>query len=246
MRRFFVLCMFVALAHAELFVYGPGGPASVITELARQFSEKTGEKVTVVAGPFAQWIEQAKENADVIYAGNSSMMDFFAAQMPQQLSHDDVRVLNIREAGIVVRPGNPQRIHRFEDLTRDGIRIMVVNGAGQVGLYEDMALKGGDRSVLVKLRKNIRFYATTTAEAIDRWNSDNTLDAFIVWEHWGISLGKREATFVRADSAHILYRAAEIAIIKTSPNRQRAGEFVEFLQTQEAQEVWRKMGWKGL
>ncbi|MDE6978259.1 MAG: substrate-binding domain-containing protein [Helicobacter sp.] len=246
MRKIFIFCAFIALAHAELFVYGPSGPAPVINELARQFSEKTGEKITIIAGPFAQWIDQAKENADVIYAGNSSMMDFLVAQMPQQLSHNDVRVLNIREAGIVVRPGNPQHIHRFEDLTRDGIRIMVVSGAGQVGLYEDMALKGGDRSVLVKLRKNIRFYATTTAEAIDRWNSDNTLDAFIVWEHWGISLGKREATFVRADSAHILYRAAEIAITKTSPNRQQAGEFVEFLQTQESQEVWRKMGWKGL
>ncbi|MDE7255560.1 MAG: hypothetical protein K2N54_05215, partial [Helicobacter sp.] len=69
MKTFFMFCALVALAHAELFVYGPSGPSAVITELARQFSEKTGEKVTVVAGPFAQWIERAKENADVVYAG---------------------------------------------------------------------------------------------------------------------------------------------------------------------------------
>ncbi len=246
MKKTLAALLFFAFANAELFVYGPGGPASVMTELAQQFSEKTGEKITVIAGPLSQWIERAKENADVIYSGNSSMMDHLISVLPDQLSYDDVRVLNIREAGIVVRPNNPRKIRRFEDLTRDDIRVMVVNGAGQVGLYEDMALKGGDRSVLVKLRKNIAFYARNTREAIDKWNSDNTIDAFIVWTHWGITLGKREATFINVDSAHVIYRAAEIAITKTSPNRQRAGEFIEFLQTQQAQEVWRAMGWKGL
>lgn len=41
---------------------------------------------------------------------------------------------------------------------KDGVNVMVVDGAGQVGLYEDMALKSTKRENLVKLRKNIKIF----------------------------------------------------------------------------------------
>lgn len=61
------------------------------------------------------------------------MMDSFIKTMPNQLSSNDVNVLNIREAGIIVRPNNPKNIKSFDDLLKKGIKIMVVDGAGQVG-----------------------------------------------------------------------------------------------------------------
>ncbi len=57
---------------------------------------------------------------------------------------------------------------------------MVVDGAGQVGLYEDMALKDGKRENLVKLRKNIKVYAKNSKIAIDEWNNNPNIDALII------------------------------------------------------------------
>lgn len=65
----------------------------------------------------------------------------------------------MRPSGIIVRPNNPKNIKNFEDILKDGVNVMVVDGAGQVGLYEDMALKSVKRENLVKLRKNIKIYA---------------------------------------------------------------------------------------
>ena len=47
--------------------------------------------------------------------------------------------LYVRPAGILVRKDNPKKIKSFDDLTRSGVRIVDVNGAGQLGLWEDLA-----------------------------------------------------------------------------------------------------------
>lgn len=53
----------------------------------------------------------------------------------------------------------------FEDIFKDDVNVMVVDGAGQVRLYEDMALKSAKRENLVKLRKNIKIYAKNSKAA---------------------------------------------------------------------------------
>ena len=58
------------------------------------------------------------------------MMDGFIKAMPNSLNVKDVEVLNIREAGIVVRKNNPKNIKKFADILKDGIKVMVVDGAG--------------------------------------------------------------------------------------------------------------------
>ena len=103
-------------AHADVLAYGPGGPAPVLKELAAQFEAQKGQKVQIIAGPTPQWINDAKANADIIFAGNSSMMDGFIKVMPNSLNVKDVEVLNIREAGIVVRKNNPKNIKKFADI----------------------------------------------------------------------------------------------------------------------------------
>lgn len=64
--------------NAEILVYSPGGPAPILKDLALKFEEKTKEKVIVTAGSTSAWIDKAKENADLIFSDNTSMMDDFA------------------------------------------------------------------------------------------------------------------------------------------------------------------------
>lgn len=241
---FSVLVCSLFSAFAELLVYGPGGPAPVLKELAQQFEAQHGEKVKIIAGPTAQWIDNAKKNADIIFSGNSSMMDGFIKALPNALNHTNIEVLNIREAGIIVRKENPKNIKTFNDLLKNGIKIMVVDGAGQVGLYEDMALKSGKQENLVNLRKNIAFYAPNSKMALDKWNEDSSIDALLIWSHWAKVLGEDKVKFISTKKDFVIYRAAEIAITNTSKNKQNAKAFVEFIQTKQAQKVWQKWGWE--
>ncbi len=55
-------------------VYGPGGPFGPIKEVAERFTQETGIKVEVTAGPEEKWIDQAKQDADIIYGGSEYML----------------------------------------------------------------------------------------------------------------------------------------------------------------------------
>lgn len=78
MKKILILSLAASFLNAEILVYGLGGPAPVLKDLALKFEEKTKEKVIVTAGPTPAWIDKAKENADLIFSGNTSMMDDFA------------------------------------------------------------------------------------------------------------------------------------------------------------------------
>lgn len=229
---------------ADIMVYGPGGPAPVLKELAKQFEEQTKQKVQIIAGPTPSWIEKAKKDADIIFAGNSSMMDTFIKTLPNQLNAQNIQVLNIRQAGIVVRPKNPKKIKKFDDILKNDIKVMIVDGAGQVGLYEDIALRKGKQENLVALRKNIVFYAPNSKAAVERWNQDKDIDALIIWSHWANTLGDESAAFIPLKADEVIYRAAEIAISNTSKQKDKAEQFITFIQSKDAQQVWKKWGWQ--
>lgn len=232
-----------AFLNAEVYVYGPGGPAPVLKELSSMYEQKTGEKVIVTAGPASAWMDEAKAKADIIYSGNSAMMDTFVSKLDGKISAEKIEVLNIREAGIIVRPNNPKKIKKFKDLLREDLKIMVVNGAGQVGLYEDMALKYGKRENLITLRKNIKVFAPNSKLAVESWNNDPSIDAIIIWKHWAKTIGKDKAEFVRSGKSNVIYRASEIVITNDSQNAEGARAFIDFVKSKEAQKVWEEKGW---
>lgn len=239
-----MVALFGSVLKADIMVYGPGGPAPVLKELAKQFEEQTKQKVQVIAGPTPSWIDKAKKDADIIFSGNSSMMDGFIKTLPNQLNTQNIQVLNIRQAGIVVRPNNPKKIKKFDDILQKGVKVMVVDGAGQVGLYEDIALRKGKQENLAMLRKNIAFYAPNSKAAVEKWNGDKDIDALIIWSHWANTLGKESATFIPLKGDEVIYRATEIAITNTSKQKDKAEQFIAFIQSKDAQQVWKKWGWQ--
>ena len=121
---------------------------------------------------------------------------------------------------------------------------MVVDGAGQVGLYEDMALKDGKIENLQNIRKNIVYYAPNSKAAVIEWNENQTIDALIIWSHWAKNIGEDKAEFISLKSSNVIYRAAEIAITKTSQNKQVTQKFIDFINSEQAQDVWKKHKWE--
>jgi accessory colonization factor AcfC len=224
----------------ELHVYGPGGPLAPMREAAEIFSRNYGVKVTVVRGPEAQWIGQAMQNADLIYGGAEYMLTSFALDHPGLVDPATRTELHSRAAGILVRKGNPKRIRTFNDLAESGIRLVDVNGAGQLGLWEDIA---GFQGLILAIQSNIAVSVRTSAEAIEIWNSRPEIDAWISYESWHYRL--RDVTdLVKLHGRERILRGTPIAVTTISRQKELASAFIDFLKSHQGHEIFRKWGWE--
>ena len=91
-------------------------------------------------------------------------MTDFLATFPD-LYPATVRPLYLRPSAILVRPGNPKRIKGVGDLLTPGRRILVVQGSGQGGLWEDVSGRLGDIRSVRAMRANIVTFANNSGEA---------------------------------------------------------------------------------
>lgn len=232
-----------APALAQLHVYGPGGPAPAMKEAAAAFQRQTGVVVTVTSGPAPDWIERAREDADIIYSGSDTMMTDFVRQLPDSLRQQDVRPLYDRPAAILVRKGNPKRIKGFRDLVRPGLQLMVVEGAGQNGLWEDLASRAGGIGFHRTLRPNIVLFAKTSAEAKVAWIENKEFDAWVIWNIWQIE-NAALADQVTIEQDILIWRPMAIAVTTSSQHRDSAARFAAFLEGGEGAQIFRRHGWR--
>lgn len=223
-----------------LNVYGPGGPLEPMKECAEIFSKTNRIEVKVVAGPESQWIAQAKQDSDLIFGGAEYMLTQFVQNHPGLVDIKTRETLYIRAAGILVRKGNPKQIKSLRDLTKEGICLLDVNGAGQLGLWEDMA---GAKGLIPGIQRNIALSVTTSAEAIEKWKAMPELDAWITFESWHYRL-KDVTDLVKLPKNEKTYRGTPIAISRISKDKEKARQFINFLRTEEAHKIFQKWGWK--
>lgn len=231
-----------AMAQTTLRVYGPGGPAPAMKEAAVAFEKKTGIKVEVTAGPTPQWLDKAKGDADVIYSGSETMMTDFVQAMDGRIANADVQPLYLRPLSILVRPGNPKKIAGLRDLLLPGVKVLVVNGAGQNGVWEDMAGRKGDINTVRSLRRNIVAYAKNSAEARQTWTDKAEIDVWLIWNIWQVS-NPSLADLVAVEPDYAIYRDFG-AVPTTQGKTGTAGrQFIDFLASPEGAAIFRKWGW---
>jgi accessory colonization factor AcfC len=114
-----------------LHVYGPGGPLPPMKEAADAFGKEKHIRIVVTGGPEPKWLHDAQQNADLIFSGSEEMMSDFQVAMKGALDPTTITPLYLREAAILVRPGNPAHIKGLQDLMKPGHRILVVNGGSK-------------------------------------------------------------------------------------------------------------------
>lgn len=228
-------------AAEPLHVYGPGGPLPAMREAAQAFGQAHGIEVQVTAGPTPSWLERARGNADVIFSGSETMMSDFIAAMPD-IQPATVMPLYLRPSTILVRPGNPARIAGVADLLKPGHRILVVNGAGQQGLWEDVAGRLGDIQSLRAFRGNIAVVARNSAEARQAWIDDPTLDAWLIWNIWQVA-NPALADQVPVEPEYRIHRDTGIALTRRGADRTEARDFVAFLSSPEGARIFARWGW---
>jgi accessory colonization factor AcfC len=238
-----VLANSLGCAQAQnLRIYGPGGPEPAIREAARQFEAAHGIKVDVTAGPSGKWIDAAKADADLIYSGSETMMTDFIDAMQGELIAATVVPLYLRASAILVRSGNPKHIKNFSDLLVPGVRILIVNGAGQNGLWEDIAGRKGKMESVKALRANIVNYAKTSGDARQTWINDRSIDVWLTWTIWqGDDPGLAEIIDLEPELR--IYRDAGIALTRRGQDKATAKEFVKFLESPAGASIFQKRGW---
>jgi accessory colonization factor AcfC len=244
----FALISMTAVAATEpsaqevLHVYGSEGPFPPMHEATQVFGEKNKIKTDVVSGPTEKWLDKAKSDADVIFASAAFMMSGFVRLKELQIVPDTVTPLYMRPSAILVRPGNPKEIRDFPDLLKPGVRVMVVTGSGQTGLWEDMAGKKGDVGTIRALHKNIVLYAANSTEAVAAWQKRNDIDAWVTWSIWHLPLHDH-ADLVHVSDDYVIYRQCFVALTERSKGKPMAAEFVAFLKSEEGAKVFESWDW---
>jgi accessory colonization factor AcfC len=145
-----------------------------------------------------------------------------------------------RPAAILVRKGNPRSIRGLEDLARPGVRLLDVTGAGQAGLWEDLA---GRRGLIPAIARNLAASFANTQEALKAWRSDSTLDAWIAFESWHHA-APQETDVVPLPEEDRILRGTPAAVASRSTQRALALDFLAWARGEECHAVFRRAGWR--
>ena len=201
-----------------------------------------GVDVIVTAGPTPKWLDTARRTADVVFSGSETMMSDFITAMKHGIDPAMVRPLYLRPSAILVRPGNPEHITEITDLLKPGHHILVVNGAGQQRLWEDVAGRLGDIASVTAFRANVSYVATNSAEARKVWIKDRSIDAWLIWTIWQVA-NPTLADQVAVEPAYRIFRDTGIALTYRGERRLLARQFAAFLASPMGQKIFVRWGW---
>jgi accessory colonization factor AcfC len=229
-------------AQDVLHVYGTEGPSPAVNEAAVAFGDDNDITVEVVSGSINEWLGQAKDNADVVFSSAEHVMSEFMHAEELRIEEGSITPLYLRPAAILVRPGNPKQIHDFPDLLRPGIRIMVVTGCGQTGLWEDMAGKQGDIRTVRALRDNIVVFASDSKTAVKNWREREDIDAWVTWNIWYMPLHDH-ADLIHVGEEHRIYRQCSAALTERGRRNPLAERFIKFLTSPEGARIFQSWDW---
>ena len=216
-----------------LRLYGPGGPLGPVQECADKFTEKTGARISITTGTPPQWIEQAEQNGDMIFEGAEYMLNDFMQAYPDIVDEASITGLYARSAAILVRHGNPKGIRTLGDLAKAGTKIIVVTQEKMEEVYGRVP----------GIQYNVVKPVLTGREAARNWKTMPELDAWITYESWGRALAD-DTELVQIPDKNRVLRMTPIAMLKRSENKKLGMEFINFLRSDEAHQIFQKWGWK--
>lgn len=225
-------------------LYGAGGPHTAFQKVANVWQARTGETVKIVAGPEATWSKDAQANADIIWGTSEQSMTAFL-ETYLTFASENVEPIYIRPTIIAVKAGNPKGINGFEDLLKDGMKIIVTEGAGVsnnsgTGTWEDVAGRLGRLSDVVAFRRNIVAYAKGSGAALKAFQEMDA-DAWITWPDWPIT---HDDVLDQVDISPDRTIWRDINVVLSPDADPEAREFLTFLVGEEAQRIMLTEGWR--
>lgn len=235
-------------AAAPIRCFGPGGPAPAMRVAAQAFQAAHGVPVEIVAGPTPGWAGRVAQEADLVFSGAEYMMDEFMERFRDTLDPATRRTLYIRPSAILVRPGNPRRYTGLRDLLSRPpaeARILATGGAGQLGLYEDIAGRTGDIALLRAMRERIVIVAPNTGAAQQEWRGKpDSYDVWLVWNHWQLA-APEHADLVEIEEPFRIWRSTGSVLSRRGAAREEVRRFAASLTEGEGRAAFTRLGWRG-
>lgn len=224
-------------------LYGAGGPHTAFRSVADVWQEQTGHTVEIIAGPERTWSRQAQADADIIWGTSEQSMTAFL-QTYETFSPEQVEPIYIRPAIIAVREGNPRNITGFDDLLKDGVKIVVTEGAGVsntsgTGVWEDVAGRAGRLEDVRAFRQNIIAFAHGSGASFKAFKEMDA-DAWITWPNWPIT-NPDVLDAVELPDSRKIWRDVNVALAPDADPEAKV--FLDYLITEEAQAIMRQEGW---
>ncbi len=225
----------------SLLVYAGSASKPPTEDAAKLFEQKTGVKVELIFGGSGTVLSQMKLNkqGDLYFPGSS---DFMEIAKQQQLVYPDTesKIVYLVNA-INVQKGNPKNIQSLKDLLNPGIKVAIANPETVcVGLYAteiiDNVLSPEEKEAFKKNLLNYTESCDKTATAI----SLKTVDAVIGWrvfQYWDPN--KIETIPLPKDQIQRI-GYIPIAISTFTQKRELAQKFIDFLNSQEGKDIYKK------
>ncbi|MBI4284779.1 MAG: molybdate ABC transporter substrate-binding protein [Chloroflexi bacterium] len=211
-----------------------------MTELGRNFEERTGIKVYFSFGGSGTMLAQMKlaQSGDIYMPASPDYVTL--ARQEGVIRNDVERRIAYLVPAILVPRGNPKNIRTLADLARPGIRLGVANPqAVSVGAY---AMEILDYNKLLEtVSPNIVTYAESYAKAVSLL-ALKSLDATIGWDvfaRW--QPDSFEVVYLRPEQVpRIAYAAGAVATF--TKDKASADRFLDFVVSPSGQDILRKWG----
>ena len=241
-----------------LLCYVGGTMRPAVEQLAKAFSEKTGQKIEVDYSSSGEAMIKAKQTGkgDIIVVHDP----YLGAILNTKLGNKGWNIATVH--GVIVVPkGNPKAIKSFDDLARPGIKLVLTDPQySTLGHVMAIVIEKSGHSKQIK--ENL---VTTMKESGAAANAVimGTADAAVVWNAVAslrkekldtITIDKKyspvkgvdavtSATFGKIEMAAIRVTAARLS---SSKQPDLAEKFAEFLASPESQKIWIEEGFSAV
>lgn len=240
---FFVSLFSLAAEEKQIFkIYGSEGPFPAIRDAGDAFGAANGVKVELTYGSMDVWKKQAEKDADIIYSSSENVMDSYNDDLGI-IDDKTIATVFMRPAAILVRKGNPKKIKGLKDLINRDLKVIILNGQGQVAMWEDMVGRLKDIQAMSDFRKRVVFTGRNANEAVKYWKNHEEVDAWISFNTWAKREEIIEADVVNIEKDLVVYRSMGVAVTTITNQRELALKFIEYLKTPEVEKIFKAQGW---
>lgn len=225
----------LALKGKGLSVYCGAGMTKPFEKIAEAFKKETGCDIKVTYANAAQIQTQinTSEEGDLFIAGSSEELKPVKDQVKESV--DLVKHIPV----LAVKSGNPNEITGINDLTKDGVEVVLGDyEATPIGKIAKKAL--GDAKIFRKVNVVAN---TSTAPELTNALTSGECDATIVWKE---NVKGDNIEIVNTKDLDKYIKTVPAASLKCSENKESLTAFIKFLNGDKAKDIWKSFGYEVL
>lgn len=219
----------------KLIVYSGAGLKKPMTEIAEVYKEDKGVDIEYIFAGSAQLLSQIELSGkgDVFIVGS---INAYESAIEKDLV-GDYKTVAYHNPIIGVPEGNPANIKSLEDMTKEGIKVILGDeDANAIGATSQKLIKENN---LEGINNNVVSKTATVNELIVHLKAGDA-DAAIVTED--AAFGNDDIELIEIPEDINIKQILPIGMLNISKNKEVANDFINFVSSDEGKEIFEKYG----